>query len=40
MSFGRKIMSKRANKKDFRRKASFVNGRNYVRSTMRGGQRL
>lgn len=36
----RKTMSKRSNKRDFRRKASYVNGRNYVRSTMRGGQRL
>lgn len=36
----RKIMSKRANKSDFRRKSARVNGKNYARSLMRGGQRL
>lgn len=36
----RKIMSKKANKRDFRRKGSYVNSKNYVRSLMRGGQRL
>lgn len=36
----RKIMSRRANKRNFRRTASKVNGRNLARSLMRGGQRL
>lgn len=36
----RKIMSRRANKRDFRRKASRVNGKNIARTLMRGGQRL
>lgn len=36
----RRIMSRRANKRDFRRKASRINGKNMARSLMRGGQRL
>lgn len=33
-------MKKRANRKDFTKKASYVNGKNMARSLMRGGQRL
>lgn len=36
----RRFMSRRANKRDFRRKASRVNGKNVARTLMRGGQRL
>lgn len=36
----RKILSRRANKRDFRRKASRIASKNVARTLMRGGQRL
>lgn len=36
----RKILSRRANHRDFRRKASRINGRNLARSSMRTGARI
>ena len=35
----RKIMRRRANKRDFRRKAGYVNSANMARTCVRGGER-
>jgi len=36
----RKIMRRRANKRDFRRKAGYVNSLNMARTCARGGERF
>lgn len=35
----RRILGRRKNKRDFRRKASYVNSANMARTCVRGGQR-